>query len=129
MTWRIAALLLLALSGCASSPVNSMTVSQLLSAPEKVDGESVAVCGWFIADMETCTLQDRPPDIPWNGVDGAIWVLPSQDVCVPVRVFKRPIAGWARVDGSFRVGEGLGHLGLYRYALVGGTVHLLDRCE
>lgn len=96
-------------------------VGQLLSAPEEVDGKSIDVCGWFVTDMETCTLRRSPPDGLSTDVDSVIWAIPSQDVCVPVRAFKRPIAGWARVNGTFRAGQGFGHLGQSRYALVGGN--------
>lgn len=79
--------------------------------------------------METCTLQDHPPTAYSLSVDNIIWVTPSEDVCVPIRVVNEPKAGWARVDGTFRSGAGVGHLGQFGYALLGGTVESTSGCE
>lgn len=125
----VVAFLVIVLSGCASAPGAQLKVSQVLSAPGKFDGGKVIVCGWFVADMETCTLQDRPPTGYSLSVDNVIWVTPSADVCVPIRAFSEPKAGWARVDGTFRAGTGVGHLGQFRYALLGGTVASTSGCE
>ena len=115
---RCNALLLLvsALSGCANAPSRFVPVTELVSNPSEYEGQDVETCGWFVVEMETCTIApSKYEDL------SAIWVLPRTKTCVPYNWFPGK-KGWAHVSGRVQTGGGYGHLGMYKSVLVGGKI-------
>ena len=114
-----------ALIGCASlggpyGPYHS--VEGVLSMPDRFNDRNVRVCGWFIADQDTCTLSQAVNAPGLDDPNATIWVTPYSDICLPFSTWRKPRATWAVVEGKFRTGGGWGHFGLYPYTIDGGTV-------
>ena len=108
------------LLGCASISAPSQ-LDDVLASPERFNGRSVQICGWFVSGMETCTLS--PAGTSSLRTDGQIiWVTPKSDTCLPANALSSPQATWAVVDGTFHTGGSYGHLGLFQNTLVGGKV-------
>jgi hypothetical protein len=118
---RFAAFAVVLMTGCATLTGQYLSVGEMLSSASQYNGRSARVCGWFVTEMETCTLSvAADPTHPENGT--VIWVTPRTDICLPINAFQHPRTTWAIVDGTFYTGSGYGHLGMYRHSLVGGTV-------
>ena len=116
------ALLAMLLAGCASTPMEYRSVETVLANPDQFNGKTISVCGWFLVDMETCTLAPVVGSAGFQDENSTIWVVPSSDVCMPINWSKEPHGRWAVVDGKFFTGEHYGHLGLFKHALGGGKV-------
>ena len=114
-------LLVVALVGCASLVGSHRPVQDVLATPQQFNGRAVRVCGWFISDMETCTLS-RVAGVAGLVEEDTVWVTPSSGICRPINAFRKPRATRAVVDGTFYTGGGYGHFGLHQHTLVGGTV-------
>jgi hypothetical protein len=113
---RLRALAFALISGCATTATgDSRSVDDVLRTPAQFDGQHIRVCGWFVAEMETCTLV-------WPSSVDEIWIHPRSDVCSPDNWFSAPKSSWAVVEGTFHTGAQYGHLGTYRHAIGGATV-------
>jgi hypothetical protein len=108
-------------AGCAILAGQPQLLGEMLARADHYDGHEVRVCGWFVSDMETCTLSVTP-DSARPDIGMIVWVAPRSDICMPINALQHPRATWAIVDGTFHTGGAYGHLGMYRHVLFGGTV-------
>jgi hypothetical protein len=127
MKHALLAALLIACGSCATLP--SRTVQDVLGAPETYRGKPVSVCGWFQSSLNFCAVSAVPVDPMYFQLQATIWITPISDICVPLRQFEDPQAGWAVVTGTFLSGGGFGHSLAYKRALQGATVKFVHRCD
>ena len=84
-----------------------------------IDGNQVAVCGWFVAEFEGCEVSKSIPANP--GEAGQIWIAPNSDICSLEKVTAHPTEGWAEISGTFHYSQdpnkGFGQFGMFRSAI------------
>ena len=124
------ALVAVLLAGCASAPTQYISVDTVLANPGQFNGQTIRVCGWFLVDMETCTLAPTVGSAGFQDDESTIWVVPRSDVCMPANWLNEPHGRWAVVDGTFFTGKHYGHLGLFKHALGGGKIRpIRSECQ
>ena len=117
------ALIVLLATSCFSVRVGDQHLlrlawDELEENPEAYEGRRVALCGWFRAEFEVCTLEPSQYGDPALATVRAIWLAPKADVCTLDKVVTEPTRVWADVSGIFQYSrnpaQGFGHFELNR---------------
>lgn len=118
------ALNILGAVGCAAQPPSPrVSWAEIQSTPQSFDGSRVAICGWFAAQLELCSLFPKPT---YWGKKEAIWIFPEGDWCSMDQVATKPFEGWAEIDGVVHWGASYGHFGMWEIAMDHATVSPID---
>lgn len=120
----VVALLIFSLAACATQRSAMVTWPEVGKSPNIFAGRRVALCGWFEAKMELCSLSQGAGII---GTTGKIWVVPYGDWCSLDQATVKPFEGWAIVDGVMHYGETYDHFGAWDIAMDQAIITIVDQ--
>jgi hypothetical protein len=120
----VVALLVSSLVACAAQRSVTVAWSEVSKSPDAFSGKRVALCGWFEAKMELCSLSQGASNL---GTTGKIWIFPHGGWCSLDQAAVKPFEGWAIVDGVMHYGETYGHFGAWDMAMDRAVITIIDK--
>ena len=128
--------ILMVLSLAACSAPTELTVEQLMSSPEKYNGDVVTVSGYYFHGWENILLCEglkysglaeghMGPDGETMWVEGGLPLELYENLYVQSDMGPEERYGKIRVKGKFETGGGFGHLGAFNSQISPQEVELL----
>ena len=99
----------------------SLSVAELLAAPESFDGQIITVIGFYVGEREHHAVYSTPTEVGTSS--RGVWLIHEATVGGD-RVAAQQNRGWVRLTGIFhnRRRSGAGHFNAYPACLSGITV-------